>query len=195
MPSDVNVHVNAHINTSDVELRTRQWFDRVVLGLNLCPFAHRPARQQRIHLTVCTADDEAMLMQRVLEEIRSLDALTITERETTLIVIPAMLDDFYDYQFFLNEVQRQLKRYHWQDTFQLASFHPDYCFSGSAPDDSSNLTNRSPFPIIHLLRQDSLNQALSDDDSKHTIVERNIDTMAKLNPKEKARLFPYLTHG
>ncbi len=182
----------ANLNQQQIEQASRHWFEHVVLGLNLCPFAHRPARQQRIHFTVSMALSEENLISTLLEEISTLESIPIEIRETTLIIIPTLLGDFYDYQFFLEEAQRQLKQKQWQTTFQLASFHPDYCFTGAEPEDSSNLSNRSPFPIIHILRQESLNTVLSSDDDASTIIERNIDTLSNLSEEQKQALFPYI---
>jgi hypothetical protein len=171
------------------EQLTTRWFEQVVLGLNLCPFAHKPARDNIIRFTVCDTNDEVLLLDTVLDEIQLLANISATECETTVIIVPYLLGDFYDYQFFLSEAERKLKQKNWKGTFQLASFHPNYCFAGTEANDASNLTNRSPYPIIHILRQESLNAVLKEGDTSEEIVERNIDTMRKLSNKERNTLF------
>lgn len=172
--------------------QTQQWFDSVVLGLNLCPFAHRPARQQLIRFVVSTAENDNVLLEECVKEIDYLHNTPASECETTLIITPHLLSDFYDYQFFFSEAERKLQQDNWEGVFQLASFHPDYCFAGSEPDDASNLTNRSPFPIIHILREDSLTAVLDHVDNPEDIPEVNIKRMEALSDKEKERLFFYL---
>lgn len=178
--------------TNNVLKATQQWFKKVVLGLNLCPFAHQPARLKRIHFSVseCMHDDE--LMDALIDEIEQLEALAIDERETTLLLTPYLLKDFYDYQFFLEEANRKLKHHQWQGVFQLASFHPDYCFAGADAEDPSNLTNRSPYPIIHILREASLSAVLEKVENPDDIPQANIEKMNHLSEKEKKTLFDYL---
>ncbi len=171
---------------------TQHWFDTVVLGLNLCPFAHRPARKKQIHFAVSEAVDEDSLMTHLLDEIRELEQCNATQRETTLVITPRLLKDFYDYQFFLSEAQRQLKNHGWVGVFQLASFHPEYCFAGSQPEDLSNLTNRAPFPIIHILREESLTEILENVDNSDEIPANNIVRINKLSTEEREALFFYL---
>ena len=171
---------------------TQHWFENVVLGLNLCPFAHRPARLQRIAFVVDESTEESALMEALINEMEILSATPIEQQETTLLVVPYLLHDFYDYQFFLEEAQRKLKSHHWLGIFQLASFHPHYCFAGAHADDASNLTNRSPYPIIHILREDSLHAALEHVDKPEDIPQANIERMENLSEEEKQQLFFYL---
>lgn len=174
------------------EQATQQWFEQVVLGLNLCPFAHRPARQQQIRFCTSQADNENTLLQELLKEIRWLEGTPAQVCETTLLIVPELLTDFYDYQFFLEEANYQLKQHQWQGVFQIASFHPDYCFAGSEADDPANLTNRSPYPVLHILREDSLSKVLDQVDAPEDIPARNIDRMCALSTEEVNQLFPYL---
>jgi hypothetical protein len=174
---------------------TQQWFTQVVLGLNLCPFAHQPARLNRIKFVVSKASDDAALMDILIHEINHLDNVSDTECETTLLIAADLLGDFYDYQFFIDEANRQLKQHNWQGTFQLASFHPDYCFAGAQPSDASNLTNRSPYPINHILREASLTRVLENVENSDAIPETNIQRVENLSSDEIERLFPYLDKG
>ncbi len=171
---------------------TQQWFEHVVLGLNLCPFAHRPARQQQIRFVVSEETSEASLLEQVITEITALEQTPVEHCETTLIISPELLKDFYDYQFFIDEANRKIKHHHWQGIFQLASFHPAYCFAGTSPDDASNLTNRSPYPIIHILRESSLTSVLDNVEDPNEIPHKNIATMENLSHSDKKRLFPYI---
>jgi hypothetical protein len=177
---------------SPFEQRTKRWFEQVVLGLNLCPFAHKPARDNTIRFTVCDTNDEALLLDTVLDEIQLLANVSEAECETTVMIVPHLLGDFYDYQFFLSEAERKLKQENWTETFQLASFHPDYCFAQTAPEDASNLTNRSPYPLIHILREASLTAILQNVNKPEDIPQLNIERMESLSEEEKRALFFYL---
>lgn len=175
------------------EQLTRFWFESVVLGLNLCPFAHKPARENTIRFIVCETNNEDMLLEKTIAEIQLLADTAIDKCETTVMIVPNLLKDFYDYQFFLSEAERKLKQEGWKGTFQLASFHPNYCFSGATLDEPSNLTNRSPLPLIHILREASLTTVLENVDSPEDIPQRNMERMEELNEEEKANLFFYLS--
>ena len=174
------------------EQLTRFWFESVVLGLNLCPFAHKPARENTIRFIVCETNNEDVLLEKTIAEIQLLADTAIDECETTVIIVPNLLKDFYDYQFFLSEAERKLKQEGWKGTFQLASFHPNYCFAGATLDEPSNLTNRSPYPLIHILREASLTAVLENVDSPEDIPQRNMERMEELGEEEKADLFFYL---
>lgn len=174
------------------EQLTRLWFEKIVLGLNLCPFAHKPARDNTIRFTVCDAHDDSVLMEKLIEEIQLLESTPATVCETTIIIVPNMLADFYDYQFFLAEAERKLKQENWEGIFQLASFHPHYCFAGTAPNDASNLTNRSPYPLIHILREQSLSDILDNVATPENIPAVNIARMEALSEEEKKTLFFYV---
>ena len=193
MPSPTDHLSSNQTHSHQAITATQQWFEKVVLGLNLCPFAHRPARLQRIVFSVSEATTEEKLMVALLDEITALENTAVEERETSLLIIPHALDDFYDYQFFLEEANRQLKNNHWLGIFQLASFHPDYCFAGAESDDPSNLTNRSPYPIIHILRESSLTDVLENVDSPEDIPQANVERMEALSDAEIDDLFPYLS--
>ena len=174
--------------------QTQLWFERVVLGLNLCPFAHRPAKKNSIRFLVSGCKDEDALLSEIIKELEHLNSTPISICETTLIITPYLLGDFYHYQFFLTEVQRQLKNHNWLGVFQCASFHPDYCFMGTEPSEPSNLTNQSPYPIIHLLREASLSEVLENVKQPEDIPKHNIETVSQLSDLDKKHLFPYLKH-
>ena len=168
------------------------WLNAVVIGLNLCPFSAKPTRANRVRFQVSKARDEEQLLSELSIEMELLDKKPSSEIETTLLIIPELLHDFYDYTHFLNWAQAQLKRNGWLGVYQLASFHPDYCFAGAEPDDAENLTNRSPYPIVHIIREASLAAALDYVDDVEGIPERNKHAVESLTVEERQKLFPYL---
>ncbi len=170
----------------------RAWLDDVVIGLNLCPFASRPARLGQVHYSVSEAEDEEQLLQELQAELQALEATSAGERETTLLIVPTLLEDFYDYNQFLEWVDQLILRGGWEGQFQVASFHPHYQFAGTEPDDAENLTNRAPYPILHLLREQSLEAMLARYPDSDQIPERNIATMNELSEAQIQRLFGYL---
>lgn len=171
------------------------WLNSVVIGLNLCPFAGRPTRENRVRFFVSDAQDEEGVLVDLAREMEYLDKTPAAEIETTLVVIPNALKEFYDYTQCLVWAQSQLKRQGWQGVYQLASFHPNYCFAGAEPDDAENLTNRAPCPIIHIIREASLEQALNYFEGVEEIPERNKACVDALSPEQKQALFPYLFKG
>lgn len=174
------------------EQLTQQWFERVVLGLNLCPFAHKPARENTIRFITSETTEEHALLERVRQEAQHLEDTSPSVCETTVIVVTQLLGDFYDYQFFISEAERMLQQNGWHNDIQIASFHPNYCFAYTEPSDASNLTNRSPYPLIHLLREASVTDALKNVDNPEEIPKNNIERMEGLSEKEKTALFFYL---
>lgn len=168
------------------------WLEQVVIGLNLCPFASHPHLQQRVRIISSDCNDEACLLQDLTEELQYLAQHSEKEVETTLIALPNMLQDFYDYNQFLDLVDSLLLQQGWEGTFQVASFHPDYQFGGTQPEDKENLTNRSPYPVLHLIREASLEQAIKHHPDPAAIPERNIEVVENLNQQQIATLFPYL---
>ncbi len=170
----------------------QQWLDDVVIGLNLCPFAAKPRRQKRIRITVSEADNEDTLLEDLQQELLRIDKAPAEEIETTLLVVPHILSDFTDYTLFLDLATFQLQRNGWEGQYQLASFHPDYCFAGSDPEDAENLTNRSPYPLLHIIREEQLEQVLSKYPDPEQIPLNNMNKMRSLSSMEKYRLFNFL---
>lgn len=169
-----------------------QWLDEVVIGLNLCPFAARPRQEQRVRICVSHATTDEALLDDLQNELERLSDASPKEIETTLLAIPDMLADYEDYNQFLDLVDLWLEQFGWEGDLQVASFHPDYQFADTEPDDAGNLTNRSPWPLLHLIREDSLEQALEHFPDVDAIPERNIKRMEALTAEERQRLFPYL---
>jgi len=181
--------------TAEIEQHVRRWLEQVVVGLNLCPFAARPLRENQLRITVSEARDEESLLSDLHAELALLDEKPTQELQTTLLIAPHMLADFDTYNDLLDLVDALLDQFEWTGIYQVASFHPGYRFADTAAEDSSNLTNRAPYPILHLLREESLDQALESFPDPESIPERNIQRMESLSDDEKRRLFPYLFDG
>lgn len=175
-----------------IELQVRQWLERIVVGWNLCPFAGAPYRNGQIRFTVTQATSERELLDELQRELELLDTTPGTNIQTTLLIVAKMLSEFSDYNAFLDEVDVFLRRGGWEGEYQVATFHPQYRFEGTNPDDPGNLTNRSPWPILHILRESSLDQALADYPAPEAIPERNISKMNSLSPQEIRDHFPWL---
>ncbi len=173
---------------ADVE----QWLDEVVIGLDLCPFAARPRREKRVRIAVSHATDDEALLNDLQAELERLSDTPAAELETTLLAIPNMLEDFADYNDFLDAVDLWVEQFGWEGDLQVASFHPQYQFADTEADDPGNLTNRSPWPLLHIIREESLEKAVEHYPDVDAIPERNIERMKALGPEERKRLFPYL---
>ncbi len=169
-----------------------QWLDDVVIGLNLCPFAAQPRRQNRVRICVSHARDEEALLDDMQRELERLSDTPVEELETTVIAIADLFEDFDDYNQFFDLVDLWLERFGWVGDMQVASFHPHYQFADTEPEDAGNLTNRSPWPLLHLIREDSLEAALANFPDPDGIPERNIRRMEALTAEERQRLFPHL---
>lgn len=169
-----------------------QWLADVIVGLNLCPFARRPMRAGQIRYAVSEARDDETLMAELLAEIQRLDQAAAEELETTLLVVPGHLQDFSDFNQFLDLAEWLIGRHDYTGIYQIASFHPHYQFAGTAPADAENLTNRAPYPILHLLREASIERVLKNYPDPENIPENNIRRVESLSEDEKHRLFPHL---
>jgi uncharacterized protein len=171
---------------------TEQWLRAVVIGLNLCPFARKPERAGLIRYAVSEATDDETLMAELLHECQLLDELPAAELETTLLIIPAHLHTFEDFNHFLNLADWLIERHNYTGIYQLATFHPNYQFADTESDDAENLTNRAPYPILHLLREDSLAKVLANYPNPETIPENNKRSVSELTECQKQELFAHL---
>ena len=156
---------------------TRAWVEHAVVGLNLCPFAKPVHVRQQIDYRVSTATDTASLSQDLLAAMMALIDTPSTTTETCLLIHPWVLQDFIDYNDFLDVADSLLEQADQVGVLQVASFHPDYRFAGTDADDITNCTNRSPFPTLHLLRESSLDKATASLLDASEIVERNLATL------------------
>lgn len=169
-----------------------QWLDEVVIGLNLCPFAAKPRREKRVRIAISHATDEEALLNDLQAELERLSDTPVEELETTLLAIPDMLENFEDYNDFLDAVDLWVEQFGWEGELQVASFHPQYQFADTEADEPGNLTNRSPWPMLHIIREESLEQVVEHYPDVEGIPERNIKRMEALSKDEKRKLFPYL---
>jgi hypothetical protein len=178
----------ATIDAIQAEADTRRWLERAVIGLNLCPFAKAVHVKAQIHYAVHLPTEEAGLMDALLSEANDLAAVEAAVRDTTLLIAPNTLADFLDFNDFLARAERKLSRAGFEGVFQLASFHPQFQFAGTEPDDIENATNRAPYPTLHLLREDSVSRAVEAFPEAEAIFERNIETLEALGPDGWAAL-------
>ncbi len=159
---------------------TRNWVEHAVVGLNLCPFANAVLRKNQIEFRVSHAHDADTLLQDLLNAIESLLATPAESVDTLLLIHPWALSDFFEFNDFVGDIEILLEDAGLDGVLQVASFHPNYQFAGVAANDVTNRTNRSPFPILHLLRENSLDKAIATVPDTETIIERNLDTMRRL---------------
>lgn len=159
---------------------TRNWLERAVIGLNLCPFAKAVHVKGQVHYAVSEAIEPRQLLVDLASEIDALLALDATQRETTLLVAPHCLADFLDFNDFLESAERLVRKRGLEGVIQIASFHPHYQFAGTDAGDIENFTNRSPYPTLHLLREDSIERAVAAFPEAKTIYEANIETLRKM---------------
>lgn len=160
---------------------TRGWLEQFVIGLNLCPFAAKPFREGRIHYALEVSVEPTQIAERLIDELERLQ--TSPEIETTLLIIPNALGDFDVYWDFVEVAESIIEQLGLTGAFQIASFHPDYCFEGVAPDDPANKTNRSPYPMLHLLREQSLSEAIEAYQDIEHLATRNLGRMRDLFSK------------
>lgn len=182
-------------SSPEIETQVWRWLNQVVIGLNLCPFAARPVSENRVRLRLCEAADEESVLGALEAEMLYLDQHPPQEVETTLLVLANCLQDFFDYNVFLGWADQLIKRNGWRGVYQIASFHPDYCFAGAEPDDPGNLTNRAPWPVLHIIREESLQKALAFFPDVEQVPDNNRVTVAGLTSVQRQQLFPYLFDG
>lgn len=172
------------ISTSDayanVVAETRDWLTKAVIGLNLCPFAKAVQVKDQIRFAVSDATDAEGVLTDLQDELALLAETDPEKVDTTLLIIPDALDDFLDFNDFEELSDRLLKRMRLVGELQVATFHPQFQFAETQPDDIENYTNRSPYPILHLLREDSIDRAVESFPDASEIYEKNIETMNKL---------------
>lgn len=159
---------------------TQEWLEKAVIGLNLCPFAKSVHVKQQIRYVVSTAKTEAALLDDLLEELDFLMAADPDEVDTTLLIHPWVLTDFLDYNDFLDVADGAAAEPEFNDALQIASFHPQYQFADTEVDDIANYTNRSPYPMLHLLREDSIDRAVAAFPEADEIYEKNMQTLREL---------------
>ena len=168
--------------------QTRAWVEHAVIGLNLCPFAKAPQVKGLVRYVQSEATDPAALLSDLIKELQRLAKAPPERLETTLLVHPQVFSDFADFNDFLGVAEDTVADLGLEGVIQVASFHPDYRFEGTAPDDITNATNRSPYPTLHLIREDSIDRAVAAFPEAETIYEANMATMERLGPQGWASL-------
>ena len=168
---------------------TRDWIEKAVIGLNLCPFAKVVYVNDRIRYCVSEAESQDALLADLSRELRALQAADPQTCETVLLIHPGVLTDFLDYNDFLDAADAAVEALGLTGEIQIASFHPHYQFAGSSPDDVENCTNRSPYPMLHLLRESSVERVEQSNPDVDAIPARNVETLRRLGLEGWRRLW------
>ena len=176
------------LDAATVEAHVRRWLERAVIGLNLCPFAKSVYVKDQVRIVVSDASTERALLEELGEEMALLRDTPAEQIDTTLLVHPQVLQDFPDYNDFLDDADALVEALDLDGVLQVASFHPQYQFAGTEPDDAENLTNRAPYPILHLLREASIDRAVAAYPEPDAIIERNVATVQALGAEGFAQL-------
>ena len=160
------------VSEANIIAQTRAWIETVIVGLNFCPFARRELRGNSIRFQVVAEQNIELCLQELLSEFMLLDKNS--DIETTLLIYPGAFVEFHDYLDYLEQANSLLKKQGFEGVYQLASFHPDYCFADAASDDPANDTTRSPYPMLHIIREASIERALKGYPQPERIPERNV---------------------
>jgi uncharacterized protein len=174
--------------TAPIE-QTQQWLERAVIGLNLCPFAKAVHVKQQIRYVVSDAANIDALCDDLVSELEFLAEASAERIDTTLIVLTNVMQDFLDFNDFLDVADNILEELELDGILQVAPFHPQFQFADTEADDITNFTNRSPYPMLHLLREDSVSRAVEAFSDELAISETNIATMRKLGADGWRKLF------
>jgi hypothetical protein len=168
------------IEHDEIIADTRRWLERAVIGLNLCPFAEGPYRGGRVRFAVSEQRSAAGLLEDLRGELQRLQAVDASECETVLLIHPWVLNDFVEYNEFLEVCDAAVADLQLEGELQVASFHPQYQFADTQPEDIGNYTNRSPYPMLHLLRESSVERAVDAAGDTDEIYLKNIRTLRRL---------------
>src|SRR6202789_1795738 len=177
------------IDIDEIITVTRRWLEKAVIGLNLCPFAAGPYRDNRVYFRVSEQRTQSGLLEELRSELIELHAADPLRRETTLLIHPWVLADFVEYNDFLEICDATVDDLGLEGELQVASFHPQYQFADTQTEDIENYTNRSPFPILHLLREASVERAVAAVGDTDEIYLRNIRTLRLLGHAGWQRLW------
>ncbi|GAB3483710.1 DUF1415 domain-containing protein [Marinomonas epiphytica] len=170
-----------------VTAQTMKWVNEFIIKLNVCPFAKREVERESVRIVVLRSKKIDVALQELMTEIEWLDQHS--ETETTLLVFPTLLNDFHRYLDFVDTAENLMYDQGCEGVYQVATFHPNYCFAGAEPEDESNYTNRSPYPMLHLLRESSLDKAIEFYGDTSRIPEDNIEKMQALGNAELEQKF------
>lgn len=180
----INMTVSSQVAIDD----TRAWLERAVIGLNLCPFAKGVHVKGQVHYAVSQATTAQALLHDLEFELKQLAALDPSARDTTLLILAEGLADFLDFNDFLADADQALVDLELDGILQIAPLHPLFQFAGTSEDDITNYTNRSPYPTLHLLREDSIDRAVAAFPDAESIYEVNMQTMERLGVEGWAAL-------
>lgn len=167
---------------------TRRWLEEAVIGLNLCPFAKSVYVKNQVRIVVSRARHIDAFLDDLDRELELLKTTPAEEVETTLLVHPTLFPDFLVFNDFLNVADEVLVEHELEGVVQIAPFHPDFVFDGEPEGDMSHYTNRSPYPTLHLIREEGLGKAIDSYGNTDEIYERNIEVLRKLGPAGWQRL-------
>ena len=170
----------ATLESSVVIAETMRWIERAVIGLNLCPFAKAVHVKGKIRYAVCLTTSPEDLVTELKRELQILVVSDPNVTDTTLLIHPNVFSEFLDYNDFLEVANATITGLKLDGVIQIASFHPQYQFADTEPDDITNFTNRSPYPTLHLLREESVTRAVAAFPEASVIFEKNIETMTAL---------------
>jgi uncharacterized protein len=159
---------------------TVRWLERAVIGLNLCPFAKGVHAKGQVHYVVSSATDAQALLDDLKRELLALNEIPSAVRDTTLLMAPACMADFLDFNDFTAVADGLIEALELDGILQVAFFHPNFQFAGTQLDDVSNCTNRTPYPTLHLLREESIDRAVAAYPEAEAIFERNIEVLESL---------------
>ncbi len=154
---------------------SRKWVLEFIIGLNICPFAHRPYNDNKIRFCSSSASEMHKILEDFVAEVHDLDSTN--ETSTTLITIPSGVEDFNDFLILIEMANEMLDLQNLNEDFQLAHFHPNYCFDGVEDDDPGNLTNRSPYPMLHIIRTVEVAAAIESYGDTSEISKQNIELL------------------
>jgi hypothetical protein len=176
-----------------IEQRVREWLEHFVVGLNLCPFARPVVASDGLRIKVCESVETEQIMHRFLTELDLIQSSSEADIATTLLIIPNALAEFDVYLDFIDLAEGLLKESGLEGVIQLASFHPRYQFDGEPEDSASHFSNRSPYPLVHFLREDMMARALDSFPNPETIPTKNINRLESIGRKEIERRWMQLT--
>ncbi len=175
---------------SDPIAAVNRWLQDVVIGLNLCPFARKPFTENAVRFVAVEAADNDLLINQLQAELSYLDAHP--ETQTSILVLTCALGDFLAYNDFIHDVEDWLWQNDYEGIYQVASFHPDYYFADAEPGDVGNFTNRAPYPLLHILREQQLEEILARVPDTDAIPAQNIAKLQQLSQLQLRELFSYL---
>jgi uncharacterized protein len=177
------------MTSDEIIAATRRWLERAVIGLNLCPFAESVYRAGRVRFCVSEQRSASGLLDEFRLELSALSSASPLHTETTLLIHPWVLGDFIEYNDFLEVCEAAIADMGLEGELQVASFHPRYQFAGTQPGDVENHTNRSPYPMLHVLREASIERAIAAVPDTAEIYRRNIRTLRALGLEGWQRLW------